>query len=71
VDQLWIIQTETRWIYPMLVRKSEETTRRHKQRRENNIKMDLKYISCKNVNWIRPTWRTLLNKIINLHVPQI
>ena len=47
---------------------------RPRQRWEDNIKMDLQEVGCGGMDWIdlaqnRDRWRTLVNVVMNLHVP--
>ena len=49
--------------------------RRPRRRWEDNIKMDLQEVGCVDMDWIelaedRDRWRTLLNAVMNLWVPQ-
>jgi hypothetical protein len=48
--------------------------RRHRHRREGNIKMDLREMEWGNVDWIdlawdTDQWRALVNMVMNLLVP--
>jgi hypothetical protein len=48
--------------------------RRHRRRWEDNIRVDRREISWKDVGWIhlaqdREQWRTLVNTVMNLRVP--
>jgi hypothetical protein len=41
---------------------------------DDNIKMDLRVIGLKGVNWIHPAqetdlWQTLVDTVMNIHVP--
>jgi hypothetical protein len=67
---------ETGNAYRILVGKSEEKRSLERQRRMwvDNIKMDLREIRCRRVNWIdlaqeRDRWRALVNVVMKLHVP--
>jgi len=47
---------------------------RRRHRWEDNIKMDLKYVGCADMDWIklaqdRDRWRALENAVMNLRVP--
>jgi len=47
---------------------------RPRRRWEDNIKMDLKKVSCEGVHWIdlaqdRDRWRKLVNAVMNFRVP--
>jgi hypothetical protein len=53
----------------------KEATWKTYGRREGNIKMDLKQIEWKGINWIylaqaRDKWWDVVNMVINLQVPQ-
>jgi hypothetical protein len=68
---------EKRNTYKMLVKKPEgkKPFGRLRCRWEDNIKMDLKEIDWKDVNWIhlaqdREQWRTLVTMVVNLQVTQ-
>jgi hypothetical protein len=52
----------------------KETTRKHRRRWEDNIKMDLRKIGWSGMDWIylpqdRYQWRALVNTAMNLRVP--
>jgi hypothetical protein len=58
----------------ILVRKQEETTRRHRRRSEDNIKMDLREVGwdgkdCIDLAEDRNRWRDVVNTVMNLRVP--
>jgi hypothetical protein len=47
---------------------------RPRQRREDNIKMDLQEVGCEDKNWIklaqdRDMWRALVKVVMNFRVP--
>ena len=49
---------------------------RPRYRWEDNIKMDLKEVECRGMDWIdvsedRDTWRALVNAVMNIRVPLI
>jgi hypothetical protein len=67
---------EARNAHNILVGKSESkrTLGRPKSRREGNIRMDLKEIGWKSVDWIhlaqdRDQRRALVNMVLNLRIP--
>jgi hypothetical protein len=52
----------------------ERTHEKHRYRREDNIKMDLREIGWEVVDWIhvaedRDQWRPVVNKVMNLRIP--
>jgi len=64
------------WIYRVLVGIPEEKRPfgRHSHRWDDNIKMDLKKIGCRGMEWIdvaqdTDRWRALVNDVIKLRVP--
>jgi hypothetical protein len=67
---------EQRGVYRVLVGKPEgkRPLRRLRRRWEDNIKMDLKEMGCRGMDWIelaqdRDRWRALVNAVMNLQVP--
>jgi hypothetical protein len=67
---------EGRGVYRVLVGKPEgrRPLGRHKNRREDDIRMDLRKVGCKCVDWMevvqnRDRWRALVSAVINLRVP--
>jgi hypothetical protein len=67
---------EKRNVYRMLAGKLERKRplRRHRRRRENNIKMDLREIGWGVMDWIhlaqdRDQWWAVVNTVMNLPVP--
>jgi hypothetical protein len=67
---------EGRDVYRVLVGRPEgkKPLRRHRDRWEDNIKMDLREIGIDRANWIqlaqdRFRWRTCVNTVMNLRVP--
>jgi hypothetical protein len=67
---------EGRGVYRVLVGRPEgkRSLGRHRRRRENNIKMDLREIGIDWVNWIRLAqdrvqWRGFVNTVMNLRFP--
>jgi hypothetical protein len=67
---------EVRNAYKILVRKSEgkRPLRRHRHGWEDNIKVDLKEIGWKGVDWMhlaedRGQWQVLVNMVMKLQVP--
>ena len=47
---------------------------RHRCRWEDNIKMDLQEVGCRDMDWMelaqdRDRWRALVNAVMNLRVP--
>jgi len=68
---------ERRGVYRILVGKSEgkRPLRRHRQRWEDNNKIDLQEVGYGDMDWIhlahdRDRWRTLVNGVMNLRVPK-
>jgi hypothetical protein len=68
---------EARGAYNILVRRPEgrRTLGRPRYRWEDNIKMDLREIGFRDVDWIhlawdRDMWRALVNTVMNLLVPK-
>jgi hypothetical protein len=64
------------WIYRVLVGKPEgkRPLGRPGRRWEDNIKMDLQEVGCRDMEWIdvaldRDRWRALVNAVIKLRVP--
>jgi len=69
---------ERRGVYRVLVGKLEgrRPLGRPRRRWKDNIKMDLQEAGCGAMDWIelawdRDRWRTLVNAVMNLWVPQI
>ena len=69
---------ERRGVYRVLVGKLEgnRPLGRPWRRREDNIKMDLKKVGCRVMDWIDvsedlDTWRALVNAVMNIQVPLI
>jgi len=67
---------ESRGIYRVLVGKPEgkRPIVRPWRRWDDNIKMDLREVGCKGMDWIelsqeRDRWRALVNAVMNLRVP--
>jgi hypothetical protein len=67
---------ESRGIYRVLVGKPEgkRPLGRPRRRWEDNIKMDLQDVRCRDIDWIklaqdRGRWRAFVNVITNLWVP--
>jgi hypothetical protein len=68
-------QGEGRGVYRVLVGRPEgkRPLRRHRRRREDNIKMNLREIGIDGANWIqlaqdRVLWRAFVNMVMNLWV---
>jgi hypothetical protein len=68
---------EGRGVYRVLVGRPEgkRPLGRTRRRWQDNIKMDLREVGCRGMNWIQLTqdsnrWRTLVNAVMNLRVPQ-
>jgi len=68
---------ERRGVYRVLVGKPEEKRPlgRPRRRWEDNIKVNLQDVGCGGGDWIdvaqnRDSWRTLVNAVMNLRVPQ-
>jgi len=66
---------ERRGVYRVLVGRSEgkRPLGRPRRRWEDNIKIDLQDVGCKDMDWIdlaqdRDRWRSLLNAVMNLRV---
>jgi hypothetical protein len=62
----------------VLVGKPEEKRPlgRPRHRWEDNIKMDLREVGCRDMDWIglaqdRDSWRVLVNAVMNLRVPAL
>ena len=69
---------ERRGVYRVLVGKPEgkRPLRRPRRRWEGNIKKDHQEVGCEGMDWIelavvRDRWRSLVNAVMNLWVPQI
>ena len=67
---------EERGVYRVLVGKPEgrRPLERPRRRWVDNIKMNLKEVGCRYMDWIvlardRDRWRTLVSAIMNLRVP--
>jgi hypothetical protein len=67
---------ESRGMYRVLVGKPEEKRPlgRPRHRWEDNIKMDLQEVGCRDLDYIqlvqyRDSWRALVNAVMNLRVP--
>jgi len=67
---------EMRGVYKVLVGKPEgkRPLGRPRRRWEDNIKMDLQEVGCRDMDWIeldqdRDRWRALVNAVMNLRVP--
>jgi hypothetical protein len=67
--------TLSRGIYRVLVEKPEgkRTFGKPRRRWEDNIKMDLQEVGCRDMDWIdlaldSKRWRALVNAVINLRV---
>jgi hypothetical protein len=67
---------EGRGVYRVLVGRPEgkRPLGRHRRRREDNIKMDLREIGIDGANWIRLAqdrvqWRAFVITVMNLRVP--
>ena len=67
---------EKRGVCSVLVLKPEEMKplARPRRRWEDTIKMDVKEVGCRGMNWIwlaqdRNSWRGLVNAVMNLRVP--
>jgi hypothetical protein len=67
---------EKRGVYRILVGKSEgkRPLGRQGRRWEDNIKMDLQEVGCRDTDWIemaqnRDRWRVLVNAVMNIRVP--
>jgi len=63
-------------VYRVLVGKPEgkRPLGRPRHRWEDNIKMDLRRVGCRGIDWIelaqdRERWRALVNAVMNLRVP--
>jgi hypothetical protein len=71
------MQGERRGVYRVLVGRTERKRPlgRPRHRWENNVRTDLREIGIDGANWIqlaqnRVQWRTFLNTVMNLRVPQ-
>jgi len=67
---------QRRGVYRVLVGKPEGKSPlgRHRPRWEDNIKMDLRDVGCRDVDWTelaqdRDRWRALVNAVMKLRVP--
>jgi hypothetical protein len=67
---------EERGMYRVLMGKPEgkRPLGRHRQRWEDNIRMDLQEVGCGGMDWIglaqdRDRWRAIVNAAMNLRVP--
>jgi hypothetical protein len=67
---------EERGAYRILVGRPEgrRPLGRHRRRWEDNIKMDIREVRWKDMNWIdlaqdRDRWRALVNAVMNIRVP--
>jgi hypothetical protein len=67
---------EGKGVYRVLVGKPEgkRPLGRPRRRLEDNIKMDLKEVGCRGMDWIElaqggDRWRALVNEVMNLRVP--
>ena len=67
---------ERRGVYRVLMRKPEgkRPLGRPRRRWEDNIRMDLQEVGCRDMDWIelvqdRDRWRALVSAVINLRVP--
>ena len=67
---------EMRGVYKVLVGKPEGKSPlgRPRHRWEDNIKMELQEVGCRDMDWIeldqdRDRWRALVNAVMNLRVP--
>jgi len=67
---------ERRGVYRVLVGKPKRMVSlgRHRYRWEDNIKMDLKEVGCRSMDWVklaqgRDRWQPLVTPVMNLQVP--